>query len=124
MTTCRRISRLRSGAGETTVLRMVTAYSMFDNGGKRIKPTLVDRIQDRYGHTIYKHDQRECRGCDADKWGNQPEPVLIDKREQVIDADDGLPDHVDDGRRGPARHRDHDPRGRQADRRQDRHHQR
>jgi len=73
------------GAGETTVLRMVTAYSMFDNGGKRIKPTLVDRIQDRYGHTIYKHDQRECRGCDADKWGNQPEPVLIDRREQVID---------------------------------------
>ncbi len=73
------------GAGETTVLRMVTAYSMFDNGGKRIKPTLIDRIQDRYGHTIYKHDQRECRGCDADKWANQPEPVLVDKREQVID---------------------------------------
>jgi penicillin-binding protein 1A len=74
------------GAGETTVLRMVTAYSMFDNGGRRIKPTLVDRIQDRYGHTIYKHDQRECRGCTADKWGNQPEPTLVDKREQVIDA--------------------------------------
>ena len=73
------------GAGETTVLRMVTAYSMFDNGGKRIKPTLVDRIQDRYGNTIYKHDQRECRGCEADKWGNQPEPVLVDRREQVID---------------------------------------
>jgi penicillin-binding protein 1A len=73
------------GAGETTVLRMVTAYSMFDNGGRRIKPTLIDRIQDRYGHTIYKHDQRECRGCDADKWGNQPEPVLVDRREQVID---------------------------------------
>ena len=73
------------GAGETTVLRMVTAYSMFDNGGKRIKPTLIDRIQDRYGHTIYKHDQRECRGCDADKWANQPEPMLVDKREQVID---------------------------------------
>jgi len=73
------------GAGETTVLRMVTAYSMFDNGGKRIKPTLIDRIQDRYGHTIYKHDQRECRGCNADKWANQNEPILIDKREQVID---------------------------------------
>jgi penicillin-binding protein 1A len=73
------------GAGETTVLRMVTAFSMFDNGGKRIKPTLIDRIQDRYGHTIYKHDQRECRGCNADKWANQNEPILIDKREQVID---------------------------------------
>src|ERR1700688_918776 len=53
------------GAGETTVMRMVTAYSMFDNGGRRVKPTLIDRIQDRYGHTIFKHDARECRGCDA-----------------------------------------------------------
>jgi len=73
------------GAGETTVLRMVTAYSMFDNGGRRVIPTLIDRIQDRYGHTIYKHDQRDCQGCDADKWDNQPEPTLVDKREQVID---------------------------------------
>ncbi len=53
------------GAGETTVMRMVTAYSMFANGGRRVKPTLIDRIQDRYGRTIFKHDQRECRGCDA-----------------------------------------------------------
>jgi penicillin-binding protein 1A len=73
------------GAGETTVLRMVTAYSMLDNGGRRVKPTLIDRIQDRYGHTIFKHDQRECVGCDADKWNGQPEPTLIDRREQVID---------------------------------------
>src|SRR5437868_1615293 len=73
------------GAGETTVLRMVTAYSMFDNGGKRIIPTFIDRIQDRYGRTVYRHDQRECRGCAADKWKNQPEPTLVDKREQVID---------------------------------------
>jgi penicillin-binding protein 1A len=41
------------GAGETTVLRMTTAYSMFANGGRRIKPTLIDRIQDRWGQTIY-----------------------------------------------------------------------
>jgi len=74
------------GAGETTVLRMVTAYSMFDNGGRRVIPTLIDRIQDRYGHTIYKHDQRECIGCDAAKWDNQVEPTLLDRREQVIDA--------------------------------------
>jgi len=73
------------GAGETTLLRMVTAYSMFDNGGKKVKPTLVDRIQDRYGHTIYRHDERECRGCDADKWSDQPEPTLVDRRAQVLD---------------------------------------
>ena len=73
------------GAGETTVLRMVTAYSMFDNGGKRIIPTFIDRIQDRYGRTVYKHDQRECRGCNVDKWQSQSEPSLVDRREQVID---------------------------------------
>ncbi len=73
------------GAGETTVLRMVTAYAMLDNGGRRVKPTLIDRIQDRYGHTIYKHDERQCMGCDADKWHEQPEPSLVDHRELVID---------------------------------------
>jgi penicillin-binding protein 1A len=73
------------GAGETTVMRMVTAYSMFDNGGRRVIPTLIDRIQDRYGHTIYKHDTRECVGCDSDGWHDQAEPTLIDHREQVID---------------------------------------
>jgi len=73
------------GAGETTVMRMVTAYSMFANGGKRIKGTLIDRIQDRWGNTIYRHDERICQGCDAAKWDNQDEPKLIDKREQVID---------------------------------------
>jgi penicillin-binding protein 1A len=74
------------GAGETTLLRMVGAYAMFDNGGKKVTSSLIDRIQDRYGHTIYKHDQRECRGCSAKKWENQPEPTLIDRRERVIDA--------------------------------------
>ena len=73
------------GAGETTVLRMITGYSMFANGGKRVKATLIDRIQDRWGNTIYKHDERICEGCDAQAWNNQPEPHLVDKREQVID---------------------------------------
>jgi penicillin-binding protein 1A len=68
------------GAGETTVLRMTTAYSMFDNGGMPIKATLIDRIQDRWGNTIYRHDERVCEGCDAAKWNNQDEPKLIDKR--------------------------------------------
>jgi penicillin-binding protein 1A len=73
------------GAGETTVLKMVSGYSMFANGGRRIKATLIDRIQDRWGHTIYRHDERTCQGCDAPKWANQNEPKLIDKREQVLD---------------------------------------
>jgi penicillin-binding protein 1A len=73
------------GAGETTVLKMVTAYSMFDNGGRRIIPTFIDRIQDRYGKTIYRHDTRGCPACNVDRWRGQAEPALIDKREQVID---------------------------------------
>src|SRR5260221_1280026 len=74
------------GAGETTVMRMVTAYSMFANGGRRVKPTLIDRIQDRYGHTIVRQDARDCGGCDAPAgWKNQPEPQLVDRREQVLD---------------------------------------
>ena len=73
------------GAGETTVMRMVTAYSMLANGGKRIKPTLVDRIQDRWGHTIYRHDERDCLGCDAPQFDPASEPKLVDKREQVLD---------------------------------------
>ena len=74
------------GAGETTVHahgRRPIRCSPTAAGS--IKPTLIDRIQDRYGRTIYKHDSRECRGCDADKWANQPEPTLVDKREQVLD---------------------------------------
>ncbi|HEY8564917.1 MAG TPA: penicillin-binding protein 1A [Beijerinckiaceae bacterium] len=73
------------GAGETTVLRMTTAYAMLVNGGRRIKPTLIDRIQDRAGQTIYKHDDRQCQGCTAEKWNGQDEPKLVDSREQVLD---------------------------------------
>jgi penicillin-binding protein 1A len=73
------------GAGETTLLRMAAAYAMFDNGGKKIQPTLIDRIQDRYGRTIYRHDQRICRGCVAEKWASQTEPTLVDRRERVLD---------------------------------------
>ncbi len=73
------------GAGETTVMRMVTAYSMLANGGRRIRPTLIDRIQDRTGETIYRHDNRKCIGCEAEKWTNQDEPKLVDESEQVLD---------------------------------------
>jgi penicillin-binding protein 1A len=73
------------GAGETTLLKMVGAYAMFDNGGRKIQPTLIDRIQDRYGRTIYRHDGRECRGCEVAKWENQNEPTLVDKRDRVLD---------------------------------------
>lgn len=73
------------GAGETTVLRMVTAYSVIANGGQSITPSMIDRIQDRYGKTVFKHDGRQCEGCNTQQWSNQEEPTLIDNRDQVLD---------------------------------------
>ncbi|MDQ0453957.1 penicillin-binding protein 1A [Rhizobium paknamense] len=73
------------GSGETTVMRMVSAYAVIANGGKQIKPTLIDRIQDRYGKTIFKHEERVCEGCNAETWNNQDEPVIADNRLQVLD---------------------------------------
>ena len=71
------------GAGETTLVRMVTAYSAFANGGKQVKATLIDRIQDRWGKTIWRHDQRDCNKCSSDKPGDEPE--MTDDRKQIVD---------------------------------------
>ncbi|KAA0970556.1 penicillin-binding protein 1A [Aureimonas fodinaquatilis] len=73
------------GSGETTVMRMVSAYAVMANGGRSIEPSLIDRVQDRYGLTVYKHDGRRCDTCSALDWENQPEPELVDTREQVLD---------------------------------------
>jgi penicillin-binding protein 1A len=73
------------GAGETTVLKLTAAYAMLDNGGKKVQPTLIDRIQDRWGQTIYRHDPRVCESCEAQAWQNQDEPVLTDNRLQIVD---------------------------------------
>jgi penicillin-binding protein 1A len=71
------------GAGETTLLRMANAYGMLVNGGKRVTPTLIDRVQDRSGKTIYRHDERTCDTCRADGWSGQTAPVVLDTREQI-----------------------------------------
>jgi len=56
-----------------------------DNGGKQVQPTLIDRIQDRWGHAIWRHDKRECNDCKAQRWEGQAEPVLAEDRKQIID---------------------------------------
>ncbi|MGE0658546.1 MAG: penicillin-binding protein 1A [Reyranellaceae bacterium] len=71
------------GAGETTLVRMATAYGMLVNGGKRITPTLIDRVQDRRGATIYRHDGRSCDNCLVETWNGQAAPVVPDDREQI-----------------------------------------
>jgi penicillin-binding protein 1A len=73
------------GAGETTLLRLTAAYAMFVNGGHEIVPSLIDRIQDRYGRTIFRHDPRPCPECRTDIWSEQPVPELPDLRPQATD---------------------------------------
>jgi penicillin-binding protein 1A len=74
------------GAAETTPLRMTAAYAVFVNGGKKVTPTVIDRIQDRRGETIFRHDKRSCDNCGRlIKWNGQGVPDVPDKREQIID---------------------------------------
>lgn len=70
------------GAGETTLIKLAAAYAILDNGGRKVTPTVIDRIQDRWGRTIYKHDDRPCPDCNAE-WAGQQPPELPDTREQV-----------------------------------------
>ncbi len=72
------------GAGETTLLRITSAYAMLVNGGKQVTPTLIDRIQDRRGSTVFRHDERTCDACEATQWEGQAVPELPDTRSQVL----------------------------------------
>ena len=72
------------GAGETTLMRLTAAYGMLVNGGKRVEPRVIDRVQDRYGKTLFKHDQRACIGCSEEVYNQQTAPDLPDEREQVL----------------------------------------
>ena len=74
------------GSEETTLYKMVAAYAMFANGGERVEPTLVDRIQDRYGRTIYRHDKRTCTDCDQLGLPQGEAPRIVSNRNRVMDA--------------------------------------
>jgi len=74
------------GAQETTLFKMVAAYAMFANGGERVEPTLVDRVQDRFGKTIYRHDQRVCEDCAAPSLPDGQGVKIDTNRERVMNA--------------------------------------
>ena len=74
------------GSQETTLYRMVAAYAMLANGGERVEPTLVDRVQDRWGKTILRHDKRICEDCDAPTLPAGMGPRIDSNRSRVIDA--------------------------------------
>ncbi|MGB5865446.1 MAG: PBP1A family penicillin-binding protein [Sulfitobacter sp.] len=73
------------GSQETTLYQMVAAYAMFANGGERVQPTLVDRVQDRYGRTVYKHDTRTCTDCTSPILAAGQAPRISSNRERVMD---------------------------------------
>ncbi|MEX2454806.1 MAG: penicillin-binding protein 1A [Rhodospirillaceae bacterium] len=73
------------GAGETTLMRLTSAYGMLVNGGRRITPTLIDRIQDRTGRTVFRHDHRSCDMCREISWDADAVPSLPDDRAVVAD---------------------------------------
>lgn len=75
------------GSNETTLMKMVTAYGMLVNGGKKIEPSFIDRIQDRYGKTVYKRETRACNICGPKvKWSvGMDVPDIPDVRDQVTE---------------------------------------
>ncbi len=80
-----RILSMALGAGETTLLRLTAAYAMLVNGGKRITPTLIDRIQDRHGRTVFRHDARPCVNCRGAAIEVNEVPEVPDTRPRVAD---------------------------------------
>jgi len=80
---------LSLGAGETTLLRMTMAYAMLANGALEITPSLVDRVQDRNGKTVYRHEPRTCRGCseqaDVQRGAKPAAPEIVDPRKPFHD---------------------------------------
>jgi len=75
------------GSGDTRLIDITTAFARLINGGKKVSPVLIDRVQDRDGKTIFKTDMRECPDCFAPEFvdGMLP-PDLPDLREQLADA--------------------------------------
>lgn len=79
------------GSDETTLYKIVAAYAMFANGGERVQPTLIDRVQDRYGATVYSHDaaegnKRVCVDCADPSIAPGRSPRIVNERERVMNA--------------------------------------
>jgi penicillin-binding protein 1A len=73
------------GSEVTTLLKLTTGYAEFVNGGRKLVPTLIDRVQDRYGKTAYRFDQRDCALCNQAEWTGQEEPLLDENQALVLD---------------------------------------
>jgi len=72
------------GAAETTLVQITNAYCSFVNGGKKVNPIFIDRIQDRRGKTIFNSDKRKCPGCKNISYLESDIPKIQDNRKQII----------------------------------------
>ena len=118
-----RILSMSLGAGETTLLRLTTAYAMLVNGGSKIVPTFLDRIQDRNGRTVFRHDRRPCPDCTGIPWTGPGRARPARHAGAGGRPGERLSGGLHAGGRRRARHRPARAGGRQAARRQDRNHQ-
>lgn len=73
------------GASDTRLIDISKGYASFVNGGKKISPYFIERVQDRKGTTVFKQDNRDCTNCNFDEFSKPAIPNLIDNREQIID---------------------------------------
>ncbi|MGZ8282531.1 MAG: penicillin-binding protein 1A [Allosphingosinicella sp.] len=73
------------GAGDTTVARMVNAFSTFANQGRALNQSLIDYVQDRRGRVIWRADTRPCEGCNAADWDGRPMPRPPLRTRQIVD---------------------------------------
>ena len=73
------------GAGETTLFKLVSAYSIFANGGLEVEPSLFDLVQDRYGNIIYKHGYLKCLGCKRSVANKQRKPIFLNMAKRLVD---------------------------------------
>ena len=72
------------GSAETTLLKLSSAYSTFVNGGKRVEPIIIDRIQDSQGNTIVNNDRRTCISCNQISYTSSVYPKIKDNYQQVF----------------------------------------
>ena len=74
------------GSTETTLLKLTSAYSSFINGGKLIKPIIIDRVQDSEGNTIVNNDKRSCLNCSEISFTSKDYPIIQDQYKQIFSA--------------------------------------
>jgi penicillin-binding protein 1A len=72
------------GSAETTLMKLTSAYSAFINGGKLVKPILIDRIQDSEGNTLINNENRTCTNCDQISFLSNDYPKIKDNYKQVF----------------------------------------